>query len=184
MVYVLNKRKSGRKVNLLDATRREFVIPLHWPRSEISLALVLSGWPLVFINHNFTQGYRLFFSICSALCLDSIHSDVRLKEAVWGGRKRPIKTEDVWKTLRKMKQKAALLFGILGDIPWEYKSCPLFLAKTEQWNGWNTNAAVGQGWVAGMRWKYPVAENYRKLSWLSRFIERWQSESAKLTDSH
>lgn len=61
-----------------------------------------------------------------------------------------------------MKQKAALLFGILGDIPWEYKSCPLFLAKKERRNGWNTNVAEGQGWVAGMRWKFSVAENYRK----------------------
>ncbi len=58
-----------------------------------------------------------------------------------------------------MKQKAAVLFGILGDIPWEYKLCPLFLAKKERRNGWNTNVAKGQGWVAGMRWKFSVAEN-------------------------
>lgn len=44
-------------------------------------------------------------------------------------------------------------------------------AKKELRSGWNTNVSVGQGWVVGMRWNFSVAENYQKLSWLSRFIE-------------
>lgn len=166
-------------------------------RLGLGLSSPFMGRFLKSVWHLFCQGGHLcssiitlhkdtgyFFSICSALRLDSIHSHVRLKEAVWGKKKTNKNWRCVKRTLRKMKQKAALLFGILGDIPWEYKFCPLFLAKMEQWNGWNTNVAEGQGWVAGMRWKYSVAENYRKLSWLSRFIEWWQSESAKLKDSH
>ncbi len=41
-----------------------------------------------------------------------------------------------------MKQKAAFLFGILGDIPREYKLCHLFLAKKE----WRKRLEYKCGW--------------------------------------
>lgn len=137
VVYVfLNKRKTARKINChARMWQEEGLSSSFFGRFLKSVhRLFCQGGHLcssIITSYSDTVDFFFSLSICSALRLDSIHSDVRMKEAVCG-KKRPIKTEDVWKTLRKMKQKAALLFGILGDIPWEYKLCPLFKPKRSE----------------------------------------------------